>query len=57
MLPVSKALATFEVEDNQNEESAYLKFAAQTIKESNSNSSTVQLSEAAKGPTYLQKDT
>jgi glyoxylase-like metal-dependent hydrolase (beta-lactamase superfamily II) len=41
MLPISKALATFEVEDNQNEESAYLKFAAQTIKVSNSNSSTV----------------
>jgi glyoxylase-like metal-dependent hydrolase (beta-lactamase superfamily II) len=50
MLPVSKALAAFEVHDNENEESAYIKFAAQTIKESNSNSSTVQLPEAAKGP-------
>ena len=55
MLPVSKALAAIEVEDNQNEESAYLKFAAQTIKGSNSNSSTVQLPEAAKGPTIPAK--
>ena len=55
MLPISKALAAFGVEDNQNEESAYLKFAAQTIKASNSNSTTVQLPEAAKGPTIPSK--
>jgi glyoxylase-like metal-dependent hydrolase (beta-lactamase superfamily II) len=51
-LPISKALAAAEVEDNNNEdeETAYLKFASQTIKESNNNSSTVQIPEAAKGP-------
>jgi glyoxylase-like metal-dependent hydrolase (beta-lactamase superfamily II) len=50
ILPISKALAAAEVENNENEETAYLKFASQTIKESNT-SSTVQIPEAAKGPT------
>jgi glyoxylase-like metal-dependent hydrolase (beta-lactamase superfamily II) len=52
ILPISKALAA-EVEDNQNEETAYLKFASQAVKQSDNSSTagaTIQLPEAAKGP-------
>jgi hypothetical protein len=50
ILPISKALAA-EVEDNQNEETAYLKFASQAVKQSDNSSTagaTIQLPEAAK---------
>jgi hypothetical protein len=50
ILHISKALAATGVENNENEETAYIKFAAQTIKESNNTSSTLQIPEAAKGP-------
>jgi glyoxylase-like metal-dependent hydrolase (beta-lactamase superfamily II) len=58
-LPLSKALASAQVENNnENEETAYLKFVTQTTKESNSNSSnssTFQIPEAAKGPSIAAK--
>jgi glyoxylase-like metal-dependent hydrolase (beta-lactamase superfamily II) len=59
ILPLSKALASAQVENNnENEETAYLKFVTQTTKESNSNSSnssTFQIPEAAKGPSIAAK--
>jgi glyoxylase-like metal-dependent hydrolase (beta-lactamase superfamily II) len=51
MLP-TKAVAA-EVENNEDEETAYLKFASQAIKQSDNSSTvnaTIQLPEAAKGP-------
>jgi glyoxylase-like metal-dependent hydrolase (beta-lactamase superfamily II) len=56
ILPLSKALSSAQVENNnENGETAYLKFVTQTTKGSNSNSSTVQIPEAAKGPSIPAK--
>jgi glyoxylase-like metal-dependent hydrolase (beta-lactamase superfamily II) len=56
ILTISKALSSAQIENNnENEETAYLRFVTQTTKESNSNSSTAQLPEAAKGPSIPAK--
>ncbi len=56
ILPLSKALSSAQVDNNnENEETAYVKFVTQTTKESSINSSTVQIPEAAKGPSIPTK--
>jgi glyoxylase-like metal-dependent hydrolase (beta-lactamase superfamily II) len=56
ILPLSKALSSAQVDNNdENEETAYVKFVTQTTKESSINSSTVQIPDAAKGPSIPTK--
>ena len=52
ILPI-RAVAAAEVENNEDEETAYIKFASQAVKQSDNSSTvnaTIQLPEAAKGP-------
>ena len=56
ILPLSKALSSAQVDNNnENEETAYVKFVTQTTKESSINSSAVQIPDAAKGPSIPTK--